>query len=85
MTILDERTDLDTDIDWDAIMDEDVPCAYDQCPDPARWRGTFIPCGHQHNLCNTHKGLVMARWADPRSRKCAISKIPITKIKWDAL
>jgi hypothetical protein len=86
VTILDMPVnDLDTDIDWEQIMEEDVPCAYGGCQDPAKWRGTFIPCMHQHNLCNTHKGLIIARWTNPKSRVCAISNIPVTNIKWEPL
>lgn len=83
MTAIDES--VDTDIDWDLIMNEDVPCAYENCTDAAKWKATFIPCGHQHNLCNTHRGFILARWADPRARRCVVSDITITDLKWTEL
>jgi hypothetical protein len=67
-------------VDLEEIFDEDVPCVYPECETPAKWRA-ILTCGHKHNVCSKHKGMLMAKMAQG-PWPCAVNGAPVTKIDW---
>lgn len=70
-------------VDLEEIFGEDVPCVYPECKDPAKWKA-HLTCGHKHDVCNKHKGMLMAKIAQG-PWPCAQNGEMVTKIHFEEL
>ena len=82
----DTLEDIDTleVVDLEEIMKDKIPCAYkewDGCENEAKWRCT-LTCGHQHNVCVKHRGIILAILARKKEWICGPSGIKVTGAEW---
>lgn len=86
-TATEERVDTIEIVDLEELFKKDVPCVYAKtagCTEPARWVA-HLNCGHAHNMCTRHKGILMGMLAKGETWECGISKVMITDATWTPL